>query len=66
MNSRNRHPYELAKEVALSNDLLTKWLIGLEEGLRRVESSLSLDVTWEVSQAELAETKNEMRSELYD
>jgi hypothetical protein len=59
MDSRDKHPYELAKEVVLSNDLLTKWLIDLEERLRKIESSLSLDVTWEVSQAELAETKSE-------
>jgi len=59
MNSRNKHPYELAKEVVLSNNLLTEWLIDIEERLRRIESSPSLDVTWGVSQAELAETKNE-------
>jgi hypothetical protein len=51
--------YELAKETALSNDSLTKWLIDLEERVRRLESSLSPNVTWEVSQAELAETENE-------
>jgi hypothetical protein len=49
----------LAKEVVLSNDLLTKWLMDLKEQLRKIESSLSLDVTGEVSQAELAETKSE-------
>jgi len=59
MGRRNKHPYELAKKNVLSNDLLTKWLIELEERLRRLEASLSPRVTWEVSQAELAETKRE-------
>ena len=59
MDSQNKHPYELAKEGVLSNDLLTKWLIDLEERLRKLESSLSPRVTWEVSKAELAETKKE-------
>ena len=59
MDSQNKHPYELAKEGVLSNDLLTKWLVGLEERLRKLESSLSPRVTWEVSKAELAETKKE-------
>jgi hypothetical protein len=59
MDSQDKHPYELAKEVVLSNDLLTKWLMDLKEQLRKIESSLSLDVTGEVSQAELAETKSE-------
>jgi hypothetical protein len=59
MNSQNKHPCELAKEGTLSNDLLTKWLIDIEERLRKIESSWSPYVTWEVSKAELAETKNE-------
>lgn len=59
MEDRDEHPYELAKERVLSNDLLTKWLVELEERLRRVEASLSPDVTWEVSQDELAENKME-------
>ena len=59
MDSQNKHPYELAREIILSNDLLTKWLIGLEERLRKLESSLSPHVTWGVSKAELAETKKE-------
>jgi hypothetical protein len=49
----------LAKKSVLSNDLLTKWLVDLEERLRKIESSLSPKVTWEVSQAELAETETE-------
>jgi hypothetical protein len=49
----------LAKEGVLSNDLLTKWLIDLEERLRKLESSWSPRVTWGVSKAELAETKKE-------
>jgi len=59
MNSQNKHPYELAKESVLSNDSLTKWLIDLEERLRKLESSWSLCVNWGVSKAELAETKKE-------
>jgi hypothetical protein len=59
MDSQNKHPYELAKEGVLPNDLLTKWLVDLEERLRKLESSLSPRVTWEVSKAELAETKKE-------
>jgi len=59
MNSQNKRPYELAKEGVLSNDLLTKWLIDLEERLRKLESSQSLSVNWGVSKAELAETKKE-------
>jgi hypothetical protein len=59
MNSQNKHPYELAKEGVLSNDLLTEWLIDVEERLRRFESSWSPSVTWEVSKAELAETESE-------
>ena len=59
MDSRNKHPFELAKEGVLSNDLLTKWLIDLEERLRKLESSWSHQVSWEVSKAELAETKTE-------
>lgn len=50
---------ELAKKSVLPNDLLTKWLIELEERLRKVEDSLSPNVTWGVSQDELAETKRE-------
>jgi len=59
MADDDKSVYELAKETALSNDLLTKWLIDLEERVRKLESSLSPNVTWEVSQAELAETENE-------
>jgi hypothetical protein len=56
MNSQ-KNLYELAKEGVLSNDLLTEWLI--EERLRRIEALQSPSVTWEVSNAELAETENE-------
>jgi hypothetical protein len=59
MGSQETHPYELAKKSVLSNDLLTKWLIDLEDRLRKLENSLSPQVTWEVSKAELAETENE-------
>ena len=59
MGSQETHPYELAKKNVLSNDLLTKWLIDLEERIRKLESSLSPNVTWEVSQAELTETRKE-------
>jgi len=59
MGNQETHPYELAKKNVLSNDLLTKWLIDLEERLRKLEDSLSPHVTWEVSKAELAETENE-------
>lgn len=59
MDSQNKHTYDLAKETVLSNDLLTKWLVDLEERLRRLESSWSPNVTWGVSKAELAETKKE-------
>ncbi len=59
MDSQEAHLYELAKKSVLSNDLLTKWLIDLEERLRKLEDSLSPHVTWEVSKAELAETENE-------
>jgi len=59
MASQEKRPYELAKEDVLSNDLLTKWLVDIEERLRKLESSLSQFVTWEVSQAELAETRSE-------
>jgi hypothetical protein len=59
MSSQDKHPYELAKESVLSNDLLTKWLIELEERVRRLVASLSPRVTWGVGQAELAETKRE-------
>jgi hypothetical protein len=59
MVGQEKHPYEFAKKNVLSNDLLTKWLIDLEERIRKLESSLSPNVTWEVSQAELAETKRE-------
>jgi len=58
MEKSDRHPYELAKENVLSNELLTKWLVGLEERLRRLEA-LSPSVTLEVSQDELAETGRE-------
>jgi hypothetical protein len=61
MNGRSKHFYELAAEGVLSNELLTRWLLDVEERLRKLESSLSPHVTWEVSKAELAETerKNE-------
>jgi len=59
MESQGKRLYEMAKENVLSNDLLTKWLINLEERLRKVESSQSPRVTWGVSQAELTETKKE-------
>jgi hypothetical protein len=59
MNSQNKRPYDLAKEGVLSNDLLTKWLIDLEERLRKLECSWSPCVNWGVSKAELAETKKE-------
>jgi hypothetical protein len=59
MDSQDKHPYELAVAGVLSNDLLTKWLIDIEERLRKLEGSLSPRVTWEVSKAELAETENE-------
>ena len=58
MENHDRHLYELAKENVLSNALLTKWLIELEERLRRLEA-LSPSVTLEVSQDELAETRRE-------
>jgi hypothetical protein len=58
-NSESEHPYKSAKKSVLSNDLLTKWLLDLEERLQKIESSLSPKVTWEVSQAELAETEIE-------
>ncbi|MGB9672180.1 MAG: hypothetical protein ACPLZY_03430 [Candidatus Norongarragalinales archaeon] len=58
-NCEDKNPYELAKERVLPNDLLTKWLVDLEERLRKIESSPSPKVTWEVSQAELAETETE-------
>jgi len=59
MDDQEKRPYELAKKDVLSNDLLTKWLIDLEDRIRKLESSLSPNVTWEVSQAELTETKKE-------
>lgn len=59
MDNREKHAYELAKKAVLSNDLLTQWLIDIEERLRKLESLQSLNVTWEVSKAELAETKIE-------
>ena len=58
-NSEGKNPYDLAKKGALPNGLLTKWLIDLEERLRKIESSMSPKVTWGVSQAELAETETE-------
>ena len=58
MENHDSHLYELAKEHVLSNELLTKWLIELEERLRRLEA-LSPSVTLEVSQDELAETRRE-------
>jgi len=60
MNKQEKHPYELAKNNVLPNSLLTRWLIDIEERLRRLES-LSPNVTWEVSQDELAETEDEKR-----
>lgn len=51
--------YESAKKHVLSNDLLTKWLINIEERIRKIELSWSPNVTWGVSKAELAETKSE-------
>jgi len=59
MSSQDKHPYDIAKEKVLSNELLTKWLIELEERLRKLELSLSPRVTWGVSQAELAETEKQ-------
>jgi hypothetical protein len=59
MDTRRKHPYDSAKEGILSNDMLTKWLIDLEERLRKIESSWSLSVNLGVSKAELAETQNE-------
>jgi len=50
---------ESALKGALSNDVLTKWLVSVEERLRRIEASLSTNVTWGVNQDELAETKKE-------
>jgi len=58
MSEHEKSLCEQAKEGSLSNDLLTKWLVEIEERLRRIESSPSPSVTWEVSQAELAETEN--------
>ena len=58
MENCDRHPYEFAKENVLSNELLTRWLVELEERLRRLEA-LSPSVTLEVSQDELAETGRE-------
>jgi hypothetical protein len=59
METQDKHPYDSAKEAALPNDLLTKWLIDLEERLRKIESSWSLSVNLGVSKAELAETRKE-------
>ncbi len=59
MVNRSETLYESAKESVLSNDLLTKWLVDIEERLRKIESSWSPYVTWEVSKAELAETEKE-------
>ncbi|MEM3459042.1 MAG: hypothetical protein QXN36_00425 [Candidatus Bathyarchaeia archaeon] len=59
MDNQEKRVYELAKKAVLSNDLLTQWLINIEERLRKLESLQSLNVTWEVSKAELAETKIE-------
>lgn len=50
---------ELARRSVLPNDLLTRWLVELEERLRKIEDSLSPNVTWGVGQDELAETKRE-------
>jgi len=36
--SKEKSIYELAKKGALSNDLLTKWLLELEERIRILES----------------------------
>jgi len=59
-NVMKKQPYEPVKEgVILSNDLLSKWLIDIEEKLREIESLWSPNVTWEVSKAELAETESE-------
>jgi hypothetical protein len=44
-------------QSVLANDLLTEWLVKLEERVRAIEASLSPRVTWGVSQAELTETK---------
>jgi hypothetical protein len=57
MGSKDEHACESAKEKVLSNDLLTKRLAELEERVRRLEASLSPNVTWGVSQDELAETE---------
>jgi len=59
MSDEETHPYDLAKRDVLSNELLTKWLVDLEERVRKLEASLSPRVTWEVSQAELAEPERE-------
>ncbi len=61
MDDQEKSFYELAKKAALANNLLTQWLVKIEERLRKLESSQSLNVTWEVSKAELAETKTEDR-----
>lgn len=50
---------ELARRSVLPSDLLTKWLVELEERLRKIEDSRSSNVTWGVGQDELAETKRE-------
>ncbi len=59
MNDQSKRFAELAKKGALSNDLLTAWLLDLEERVRRLESLWSHSVAWEVGKAELAETKKE-------
>jgi hypothetical protein len=58
MDKSDERFYESASKGVLSNDLLTKWLTDIEERLRRIEASLSTNVTWGVSQDELAETES--------
>jgi hypothetical protein len=57
MDSKDEQLSESAGEKVLSNDLLTKRFAELEERVRRLEASLSPNVTWGVSQDELAETE---------
>lgn len=57
MCSESKQACDSAKQSVLPNDVLTEWLVKLEERVRAIETSLSPCVTWGVSQAELTETE---------
>lgn len=59
----NQRSSQRVSKCLLSNDELTRRLIELEQRVSLLESSLSPNVTWGVSQVELAETEKKRRND---